>query len=95
MGFLQRTDKNQFGDADEELEKQYEKLFAKIGRDFVFKEDLVLYIESLLRVMLPGVPMPIVLDDAMARNKASEYKEHYESDEFDKKRYEDLINLDD
>lgn len=96
MGFL-KDSMNQ-DDSDEpgaDLEEQYERLFPKMGRDFVHKDDL----EKMLRVIMTLLD-PLGLnplnssDDSEARKKAVQYKNVLESGKDGSKLFKDLIELD-
>ncbi len=83
-------------DGKEDMEELYEKLFMKIGRDFLFKEDFYRITSALKRVVDPFDLAPI--DDGGdigARKKAVEYKLLLDSGKDGSKIYHDLINLDD
>lgn len=94
MGLLNRKpgEEPDSAQANEEL---YEKLFSKIGRDFVYKEDLQRMLIDLLSLLDPTGQLSIdFLSDAAARTKALEYKAILDSGRDGSKIYQDLINLD-
>ena len=77
------------------LETLYEKLFSKIGRDFLHVEDFQRIIVEILEHIDPSLVEEIDLysmESAMLR--ATEYKDFLESDIDGSTVYEDLINLD-
>lgn len=74
------------------LEEQYEKLFPKVARDFVYREDMEAFIENLtllLRAVLPGFAISITQD--RAKDRALKYREVLESGEDGSKKFEDVI----
>lgn len=97
-GFLQRDVKGEEDDPSEGLEEQYEQMFAKIGRDFVYKEDFYRVILKLLNVLGPAAGLTSfainIRDDSGARQKALEYKNVLDSGRDGSEIYKDLINLD-
>lgn len=96
MGFLTRAAKEEEPGRGGDNEELYEKLFPKIGRDFVYKEDLERMLQSIMLVLDPlGVNPVDFQSDTAARKRALEYKAVLESGEDGSKRYRDLINLDD
>ena len=80
------------------LEEKYEKLFMKIGRDFVHADDFIRVIEDLMTLLADA---GIIDDDddvgehsnAGAMSKAVEYKEVIDSGDDGSKIYQDLIKL--
>lgn len=78
--------------SDEEF---YQKLFTKIGRDFVYKEDLEDYIRYLISQIGLSSFTRVKIGDIKAKSKALEYKKNIESGKIDSSKYKDLINLDD
>lgn len=96
-GFLQRAVQRE--DSVEEggdLEELYERLFPKIGRDFVYREDLFRFFSVIMDIIDPLGLTPIDFQsDAEARTRAAEYKSLLESGLDGSKIYKDLINLDD
>jgi hypothetical protein len=96
-GFFQRAVQgNNSVEEGSDLEELYEKLFPKIGRDFVYKEDLFRMFSFLMSIVDPLGINPIDFrSDAEARTKAAEYKSLLESGLDGSKIYKDLINLDD
>lgn len=95
-GFLKRASSEEEPDSKRDLEETYEKLFPKIGRDFVYRDDLNLIIDLLLRIVDPlGLLPHELVGDVEARKKALEYKLVLAAGVDGTKRYKDLINLDD
>ena len=95
MGFLKKAAREE--DSSEEsgqLEEQYLKLFPKIGRDFVHREDLEAVIQQMMALLDPFNLNPVSYDDAEARQRAQEYKSFLEDDKDGSKVYKDLIKLD-
>ena len=86
-------------DVDQEgsaLEEQYEKLFPKIGRDFIFREDFEDIMQQILLIVDPLGLTPIDFSaDGLARRRAREYKAFLDQDQDGSEVYKDLINLDD
>ena len=72
-------------------EEQYLRLFPKIGRDFVHKDDLAQILLQLFSVL--GVDLSI--DDVHARERALEYKLQLEAGLDHTAQYKDLIDLED
>ena len=96
MGFLKRQSGDEGSESPQNNEELYEKLFPKIGRDFIYKDDLYKIIEGLMLIIDPLGLTPIdFLLDIEARKKALEYKIVLESGRDGSKLYRDLINLDD
>lgn len=93
-GFLIRAAKGEDASSEgDQLEEQYLRLFPKIGRDFVHKDDLESFVRSLVRQLaLLGV-RPTSVGDEEARRMASLYKDLLDSGGSHDHR--DLINLDD
>lgn len=97
MGFLRHASKKEDRDSPaEQLEEQYERLFPKIGRDFVHKKDLERLLLGILAIVDPLKLNPFdLLDDSAARQRALEYKRFLDTDFDGSKIYKDLIKLDD
>lgn len=101
MGFL--TDaarKKDRSTPDKDLEEEYERLFAKIGRDFVHKKDfenILLQLLSLLEQsgLVNKLAEIDFSDDSEARKRALEYKQFLDDQKNGSLIYQDLINLDD
>lgn len=76
------------------LETLYEKLFAKIGRDFVYIEDFERIIISILEHLDPDLISEIdFFSKEAAINKAFEYQDFIEKQIDGSEIYSDLINL--
>lgn len=80
-------------DSGDDFEESYEKLFPKIGRDFVYREDLV---EILNRISVLIDPFGIYgigeLGKTYAISRALTYKDNIEAGL--PNQYRDLIRLD-
>ena len=97
MGFLERASKGEsVGSQSSDNEELYEKLFIKIGRDFVYKEDLAKMIVRILEILDPTgiVANNFIVSSEGAMRKALEYKKVLESGQDGSKLYKDLIILD-
>jgi ribosomal protein L23 len=81
-GFLERQVNEEEIDASRDAEEQYERLFPKIARDFVYKQDL----EEL-------VDRPV--NDVEARRRALQYKEVIDSGRDGSKIFKDVIRIED
>jgi hypothetical protein len=96
MGFLKDSMNQE--DSDEpgaDLEEQYERLFPKIGRDFVHKDDLEKMLRLIMFLLDPLGLNPLnSQDDSEARKKANQYKNVLESGKDGSKLFKDLIKLD-
>lgn len=97
MSFLTKAaERNDRTDGSAELEEQYERLYVKMGRDFVHKNDLVNILNQILELVDPLRLSQIDLsDDSEARKRALEYKTFIEDQRDGSKVYNDLIDLDD
>lgn len=93
MGFLERGIKGEETDTSAELEEQYERLFAKIGRDFVYKEDLEGLLTKIISIIDPTGVFGLAIDDAAARSKAHEYKMVLDKGKDGSKIYKDLVDI--
>lgn len=72
-------------------EEDYQKLFPKIGRDFVSREDLA----DILTKIISAVPgLSLETGNAKAVALATEYKNNLEKGESNRKKYKDLVELD-
>lgn len=96
MGFLLKAAREESSsDENDQLEEQYMRLFPKIGRDFIHREDFENIIKELLRLIDPaGLSTVDTSDDSEARSRAKEYKIFLEDDKKGSDVYRDLINLD-
>jgi len=97
MGFLLKAAKGQDGnDMSGFQEESYERLFPKIGRDFVSKEDFYKVMRQLMYMIDPSGSQPIDYeDDSEAKRIAFEYKSNLDSGKISDRKYKDLIDLDD
>ncbi len=94
MGFLKDSINGKEYDASSDIEEQYERMFAKMGRDFVYKEDLEEIIRKIVERIDPEGLSGIVLDDSHARAKAYEYKDVVETGQDGSEIYVDLVKID-
>ena len=95
-GFLTRATNEEEVDEGRSNEELYEKLFPKIGRDFVYKADFVRMMQLMMSIIDPLGVSPIDLTgDTDARKKALEYKLLLKSGRDGSSLYKDLINLED
>lgn len=79
-----------------DAEESYERMFPKIGRDFVHRKDFENIIRQILYLIDPLGINPISLDDdSEARKRALEYKQFLDDQRDGSEVYPDLINLDD
>jgi hypothetical protein len=74
MGFLTRHANKEEPDEEETLEEQYKKLFPKIGRDFVAREDLEGLILIIINAIDPLGVLGLSIDDSAAKNIAERYQ---------------------
>ena len=98
MGFLTKSARGEdLGDSETaQLEEQYEKMYAKIGRDFISREDFINIVARLLAIIDPLGQRPIDLNDnSEARKKAAMYKEILDSGKDGSKLFKDLVSFDD
>lgn len=91
--FLKRATEEEEPDQEGSNEELYEKLFPKIGRDFVYKEDLENMLGAIMQILDPLGLNPISLNNSKAKEKAIEYKKFLESGKDGSKKYKDLIKL--
>ena len=95
-GFLRRGASEEETNPDKGNEELYERLFPKIGRDFVHKEDLQRMLQGIMLLIDPLGLSPIdTRSDVEARRRALEYKAVLDSGKDGTKLYKDLIRLDD
>lgn len=94
MGFLKDAINGKEYDASGDIEEQYERFFAKIGRDFVFRADLEEVIRQIVERIDPEGLSGIVLDDSHARAMAYEYKQLVETGQDGSQIYTDLVKID-
>lgn len=83
--------KDEVSQDNDQREEDYEKLFSKIGRDFVSREDLA----DILGKIINAVPgLSVEVGNAKAVALATEYKDNLEKGQSDRKKYKDLVELD-
>mgnify|MGYP003980190329 CR=1 FL=1 len=98
MGFyrnLQQKKDIPGGSPSDSLEEQYQQMFKKIARDFVFKGDL--------KLIFSHVFQDLIEDDETAFNsrfdaavlKAIEYRNNLNEPLSDRKKYKDVIDEED
>jgi len=95
-GFLQRNADEEELDDSAQSEEMYERMFPKIGRDFVYKEDLNNMMDGFLSFLDPdglGLIGGDSRSDAEARKRALEYKSVLDSGKDGSQIYKDLIKL--
>jgi hypothetical protein len=94
MGFYRKLNDNQDlegGKESDSLEEQYQKMFKKIGRDFVFKDDLKAIFNFLLEDLIDNDEEFDTHYNA-AVLKAIEYRENLSKPLKDRKKYKDLVD---
>ena len=78
-------------------EEKYMKLYMKIGRDFVHKDDLYLIVRKLLEALDPNglseLTVEELLEDVGANKRAEEYKFFLETGKKGSDYYKDLLDL--
>jgi|LauGreDrversion4_2_1035121.scaffolds.fasta_scaffold13452_4 hypothetical protein len=90
---LNRED-NDYEKDDNELEELYERLYKKIARDFVHKDDLrqslshTLNLYEALGIKLDETTASLFFDEAI--NQAIEYKENLSKPRNKRKKYKDV-----
>lgn len=96
MPFLKKAAREEDDvDISEQMEEQYMRLFPKLGRDFIHRNDFINIMQQVLEMIDPDGINPISLsDDSEARERAREYKGFLESNIQGSKFYKDLIVLD-
>lgn len=93
MGMYRKlSDREDIITNDESLEEQYQKMFKKIARDFVYKDDLRNILNFILLDLFPDRSTTINenLDGAVLR--ALEYKENQNKPINQRKKYKDVID---
>jgi len=98
MGFLLDSARGKRSSVDTQAlrEETYKRLFPKIGRDFVSREDFFIVIDQLLDLVDPTRTASIDFRrDVSARRLAKEYKEQLNSGSGKTTFRRDLIKLDD
>lgn len=92
--FLKRNINQEDPDEEEELEEQYKKLFKKIGRDFVTRDDLKTIISLIMELIDPLNVMGLDIDDSEARSLAERYENLLKKGKDGGESYRDLIKPD-
>ncbi len=97
MGFLTKAAKKEDrSSSDSDMEEQYERLFPKMGRDFLHRKDFENIMRQILFLVDPLGLAPInFADDSEARKRALEYKQFLDDQKNGSEVYKDLIKLDD
>ena len=96
MGFLKKAVKEEEYDPGSSNEELYERLFPKIGRDFVYKEDLVRMLGGIMALLDPDGENPLDTQSSVeAVKKAREYRRLLKKGKDGSEIYKDLINMDD
>ena len=96
MSLLKKSQTPFETDENEDLEELYKKLFMKMGRDFVHKDDLLNILRLILSFIDPaGISIGALsnFDSLEAKQRALQYKQDLESGDSARK-YQDLIDLD-
>lgn len=95
MGFLTNAAKEEDRGSSRRAEEEfYEKLFAKIGRDFISRRDFINIMDRVMALIDPDGLNPVDLSqDAEARALAQEYKAILDSGKNGAKRYQDLVDM--
>ena len=76
------------------IEEQYERLFPKIGRDFITRRDFINIMQRVLFLLDKPEAFMIDLDeDVEARDLAVQYRDLLDTGKDGSKIYKDLINL--
>mgnify|MGYP003666481226 CR=1 FL=1 len=82
------------GDGVSKKEENYMKMYMKIGRDFVHKEDFNRIIEQILdHLDIDDFEIDLDRGDAAAMQRAEEYKYFLDTNQSGSKHYPDLIDL--
>lgn len=97
MGFLTKAaGKEDRSSSNSDNEEQYERLFPKIGRDFVHRKDFENMMQQVFQLIDPFGLSPVNFsDDSEARKRALEYKQFLDDQKDGSKVYKDLIKLED
>jgi len=77
------------------LEETYERLFPKIGRDFIHREYFILILNELLSMLNVDSQQLNTYENSSAVTRAIEYKSILDSGEDGSDIYNDLIDLGD
>lgn len=98
MGFLRDIEEGREDDFDEDsgprLEEKYMRLFPKIGRDFIHREDFIDILTDLMLAIDPELINRVALHDTThAEDRALEYKRYLNNNIPGSEMYPDLIDL--
>ena len=95
MNFLKKAAREEdTSDESGQLEEQYMKMFPKIGRDFVHKDDLENIVRQMMVIIDPLGLNPVdATDDSEARSRAEVYKSFLDDGTKGNEVYKDLIDL--
>ncbi len=98
MGFLRDFDDGKEDDFDENegpaLEERYMRMFMKMGRDFVHKDDLASILIEIINEIDPDILNTIDLYSSVsAEDRAQEYRDFINTGRDGSKIYSDLIDL--
>lgn len=95
MGMFRKLlDKEDLKDlnSESELEEQYQKLFKKIARDFVYKEDLSEMLVLVFGELFEDSDIDTKTRVDSAIQKAIEYKQNLSKPLNQRKKYRDIID---
>jgi hypothetical protein len=102
MGFLKDTANNRAPDEEDEakdlkvLEETYQRLFMKIGRDFVSREDFVSVINAIMDLVDPeGIEEVDPWENGATMSKAADYRDLIRQGRSASMQHLDLIDLSD
>ena len=102
MGFLKDTANNRAPDEEDEasdpkaLEETYQRLFMKIGRDFVSREDFVSVITAIMDLVDPeGIEEVDPWENGATMSKAADYRDLIRQGKSASMQHLDLIDLSD
>ena len=93
---MRKAEEDDFDDGEgPRLEEKYMRLFMKIGRDFVHKDDLAIILsKEVISLIDPDILANIDLYSLSgARDRAEEYREYLATGQLGSSVYSDLIDL--
>ena len=98
MGLLKDSIEGNEPEEDENdpkaLEEKYQRLFMKIGRDFVHVEDFVDVIEQILEIIDPDDNHRVIArQNSFVNSLAAEYRDLIKSGNSEERQHLDLIDL--
>ena len=98
MGFLRDFDDGKEDDFDENegpaLEERYMRMFMKMGRDFVHKDDLASILIEIINEIDPDILNTVDLySNVSVEDRAQEYRDFINTGRDGSKIYSDLIDL--